>query len=84
MDMRYQTDSSRVRELGWNPRKTSFEQLVSCMVNHDLQLCEALVRMKERWPNLPIDSFKSAFLREVDLQSKVDPRYKVESISQKE
>jgi GDPmannose 4,6-dehydratase len=76
--------SKAVRELGWNPRKTSFDQLVSCMVNHDLQLCEALVRMKERWPNLPIDSFKSAFLREADLQSEVDPRYKVESISRKE
>lgn len=76
--------SKAVRELGWNPRKTSFDQLVSCMVNHDLMVCEAMVRMKERWPNLPIDSFKSAFLREADLQYDVDPKYKVETIGRKE
>jgi len=76
--------SKAVRELGWKPRKTSFDQLVSCMVNHDLKVCEAMVRMKERWPNLPIDSFKSAFLREVDLQFDVDPKYNVETVSRKE
>jgi len=26
-----------VRELGWNPQQTSFEQLVQKMVDHDLQ-----------------------------------------------
>jgi hypothetical protein len=54
------------------------------MVNHDLQVCEAMVRMKERWPNLPIDSFKSAFLREADLRFDVDLKYNVETVSRKE
>ncbi|MEY3129971.1 MAG: GDP-mannose 4,6-dehydratase, partial [Verrucomicrobiota bacterium] len=26
-----------VRELGWNPQQTSFEQLVQKMVDHDLK-----------------------------------------------
>ena len=31
-------DPTKARELlGWNPRKTSFEQLVRIMVEHDLQ-----------------------------------------------
>lgn len=58
--------SKAVRELGWNPKKTCLEDLVSRMVDHDLRICELLVRMKQRWPNLPIQSFKSAFLREID------------------
>ena len=29
--------SKAKRELGWNPQKTSFEQLVEIMVKHDMQ-----------------------------------------------
>lgn len=32
--------------LGWNPRKTSFEELVKIMMEHDLSLVECEVRLK--------------------------------------
>ena len=32
-------DPSKARELlGWNPRKTSFDELVKIMVEHDMEL----------------------------------------------
>jgi len=32
-------DPTKAREqLGWNPRKTSFEQLVKLMVEHDMKM----------------------------------------------
>ncbi len=58
--------SKAVQRLGWNPRKTSFNDLVEKMMKHDLEVAEMMVRLRERWPTLPIDSFKSAFLREID------------------
>ena len=61
--------SKAMRVLDWKPNKTSFDQLVSRMVDHDLRVCEAMVRLRERWPSLPIASFKSAFLRETDSHS---------------
>lgn len=34
-------DPTKARDtLGWNPRKTSFEELVRIMVEHDLELCK--------------------------------------------
>jgi GDPmannose 4,6-dehydratase len=35
-------DSSKAqKKLGWNPRTTSFEELVTLMVRHDMKLYEA-------------------------------------------
>jgi GDPmannose 4,6-dehydratase len=40
-------DASKAREkLGWEPR-TSFDELVALMVDHDLQLVESGVRQKQ-------------------------------------
>jgi GDPmannose 4,6-dehydratase len=33
--------------LGWNPRKTSFEQLVKIMVKHDMEMVEKEDRIKK-------------------------------------
>jgi GDPmannose 4,6-dehydratase len=60
-------DSSKaINKLGWDPRKTSFDELVSRMMEHDLNVSEMMVRLRERWPDLPVRSFKSAFLRELE------------------
>lgn len=59
--------SKAMAELGWNPRKTSFPELVEKMMRHDLNVAEMMVRLRERWPGLPVGSFKSAFLREIEL-----------------
>jgi GDPmannose 4,6-dehydratase len=61
--------SKAVARLGWNPRKTTFGELVDKMMKHDLQVAEMMVRLRERWPTLPIDSFKSAFLREIEYRA---------------
>jgi GDPmannose 4,6-dehydratase len=43
-------DPSKARTLlGWNPRKTSFKQLVSLMVKHDMKLVEREERIRREY-----------------------------------
>ncbi len=37
------------KELGWNPKETSFEKLVEIMVKHDIKLVESELRFKQSY-----------------------------------
>jgi GDPmannose 4,6-dehydratase len=41
--------SKAKKELGWNPKETSFEKLVEIMVKHDIKLVESELRFKQSY-----------------------------------
>ena len=38
-----------IKQLGWNPKETSFEKLVEIMVKHDIKLVENEIRIKQSY-----------------------------------
>ncbi len=41
--------SKAIKQLGWNPKETSFEKLVEIMVKHDIKLVENEIRIKQSY-----------------------------------